>query len=379
MEGFEETFEMLSADDYSKEIAPAAPGEQSPPEQPKEETKETLGDGDFTPVFDFPATGDDKEEPQESVAKGGQAGEEVKDTGKDPSPTPYSSIALALQKDGLLTLDDSDIAGVEDASDLAALFQKQVDKLLEDRQKRVADALDYGVEPSRISSFEQTLNYLDSITDEAISDEGEEAQQLRGNIIFQDFINRGFSKERANKEVKKSFDAGSDIEDAREALEENKNFFKGQYDNLISEAKKQKEQYVQAQKEASKKLEKRFLDTAEPIPGVKLSEIERKKLLNSWKNFVSKDEQGRPMTALQKYARENVEDYQYNINLLYYLTDGFKDMGKVLDKKVKEKTKTALSDLEKTLNNPSNRVGFGGIDFGNSQDERSRYVVYDPD
>ena len=34
-------------------------------------------------------------------------------------------------------------------------------------------------------------------------------------IIFQDFLNRGYSKERAAREVQKSFNAGTDIDDAK--------------------------------------------------------------------------------------------------------------------------------------------------------------------
>ena len=56
-------------------------------------------------------------------------------------------------------------------------------------------------------------------------------------MIFQDFINRGYSKERASREVKKSLDSGTDIEDANEALKSNKEFFKDKYNELINDAK----------------------------------------------------------------------------------------------------------------------------------------------
>ena len=47
----------------------------------------------------------------------------------------------------------------------------------------------------------------------------------------------------------------------------------------------------------------------------------------------------------KKYAKDNPSDYQYALNTLYYLTDGFQNLGKVVGK-VKNKTKSAL-ELEK--------------------------------
>ena len=70
-----------------------------------------------------------------------------------------------------------------------------------------------------------------------MNSENNEGENLRKQLIYQDYINRGFSKERATREVKRSFDSGSDLEDAKEALESNINFFKNKYEDLIKEAK----------------------------------------------------------------------------------------------------------------------------------------------
>ena len=77
-----------------------------------------------------------------------------------------------------------------------------------------------------VKQYENTINYLESIQEDAINDEGKDGENLRKQLIFQDFINRGFSEERANREVTKSFNSGNDIEDAKEALAGNKEFFK---------------------------------------------------------------------------------------------------------------------------------------------------------
>ena len=80
------------------------------------------------------------------------------------------------------------------------------------------EALGVGVEPSAIQQYERTLDYLDGISDDSISDESERGETLRKQLIYQDFINRGYNKERDIREVNKSFNAGSDIDDAKEAF-----------------------------------------------------------------------------------------------------------------------------------------------------------------
>jgi hypothetical protein len=43
-------------------------------------------------------------------------------------------------------------------------------------------------------------------------------ENFRKSLIFQDLINRGYSQQKAEKEVQKSINAGTDIDDAIDAL-----------------------------------------------------------------------------------------------------------------------------------------------------------------
>ena len=99
--------------------------------------------------------------------------------------------------------------------------------------KDIDEALNYGIEPTEIKKYENTLNYLNSVDDDSINDESDDGEKLRKNLIYQDFINRGYSKERATREVQKSFNSGTDIEDAMEALKSNKDFFNKKYKDFI--------------------------------------------------------------------------------------------------------------------------------------------------
>lgn len=283
----------------------------------------------------------------------------------------YASIANSLREDGILTLDDSSFENISTPEDLAALFNKQIEVLRDNDQKRIGEALNNNIPSNVVMQYENIISYLSNIKEEDIKAETPEAEELRGRLILQSYINEGKSEERANALVDRSFSNGSDVEDALMALEDNKDFYNKNYQNIIQEAKEEKETKLKEEREMSKKLEDKFLKTEEPIKGIKLNDLDRKKILNQYTKFVDKDENNRPINAIQKYAKENPIDYQYNINLLYHLTDGFKDIGKVVGKEVKTKTKSALSNIEKTLKNTNNSLG-GGFDFGNDHSPESK-------
>lgn len=338
----------------------------------KTNTEEVTEDNDVL----FPEIGTDDDNP-EGVGDESQEDEEDTDKPEDndnkggSSPNFFASIANSLKEEGILTLDDSEFKDVNDGAKLAALMEKQVNTMLDAKQKRIDEALSNDVPVDTVKQFEQLIAYVGGITEDSIKDETPEAEQLRGNIIVQDYLNKGFSQERANREAKRAFESGSDIEVALEALTELKSYYTSEYDNVIKESKQAKEDKLKEERELSKKIEDKFLKVEEPIKGIKLTENDRKKVLNSYSKFVGNDEGGKPINAIQKYAIDNPIDYQYNINLLFYLTNGFKDMGNVIQKEVKKKTNSAMQDLERTLRNPSNNIGGGNMSFDNDRSPES--------
>lgn len=139
----------------------------------------------------------------------------------------YSSTLDALVKDGVLSgLNDDDLAKVKTAEDFAEAINKVVESRFDESQKRINDALNAGVEPTEIKKNESIIKYLDSITEEDITANDEEADKLRSNIIAQDMLNRGYSEDKIKRELKKSFDAGTDIEDAKKLLQPIRNIIR---------------------------------------------------------------------------------------------------------------------------------------------------------
>ena len=310
--------------------------------------------------------------------------EDNENKGKEPSSSKegtspnnknfYSSIASALKEDGIFPdIDDESLAKIKTPEDFAEMFENQVQAKLDEKQQRIDKALNYGVELTDIQKFESTIDYLDKITDDIISDESEQGENIRRQMIYNDFINRGYSKERAEREIKKSFDSGSDIEDAKEALQSNKEFYKKSYDKLVNEAKLKAENANKQMKEDSEKLKNSILNDSKVFGDLQIDTTTRRKVLDNISKPVYKDPNtGKLLTAIQKYEAENKLDFIKNVGLLYTLTDGFKNLDSLVNSKVKKETKKAMRELENTINNTS-RYSDGNLKFvsGVSDDNES--------
>lgn len=282
----------------------------------------------------------------------------------------FSSIAKALQDEGIFPdLDDDALSKVEKAEDFRDLVEQQIKANLTERQKRIDDALNANIEPTEIKKYENIINYLDGIKEENITKEGDEGEELRRNLIYQDFINRGYSRERALREVDKSFKSGSDIEDAKEALTSNTNFFNQKYDDLVNEAKQKQEEKVKEQKEQAEKLKTSILKDKSFFGDITLDDATRKSIYNNVAKPTFKDpETGEYLTAIQKYERDNKQDFLKNLGLIFTLTDGFKSLDKLVGGKVKREVKKGLKELEHTINNTS-RANDGNLKFVNNDSE----------
>lgn len=289
---------------------------------------------------------------------------------KGSSPNTYSSIAKAFAEDGIFPdLSEDDINNVTGPEAFLDLFNKLVESKVDERNKRADKALGYGVEPTDVQKYEQTLRYLESLDDDALSAEDDKGDNLRKQLLYQDFINRGYSKDRAIKMTERSFNAGTDIEDAKEALQSNKDFFKESYDALMEKSKQSQEQAVQERKASAEKLKKSILEDKSFFGDLDVDKATRQKAFDNISKPIWKDpETGDYYTALQKYEYDNHADFIKNVGLLFTLTDGFKSLDKVVKGRVKKEVNKGIRSLERTLNNTS-RSPDGNLRFVTSVNE----------
>mgnify|MGYP005903940931 FL=1 len=366
-----EEIENLFVDD---EVQDTSPEDEVTPDQEdgKEDKKNKEKDEETTEVIDVDNLFTDE---PESVGSGkdntkGKEDTSSREDSTSPQKTIYSSIAKALKEEGIFPdLDDEVLSKVKEPEDFRDLVEQQIKAGLEERQKRIDDALNYGIEPTEIKRYENTLNFLDSVKEENITDESDKGEELRKNLIFQDFINRGYSRERATREVQKSFNAGTDIEDAKEALKSNTEYFKGKYDDLIEDAKLEAQKEEENRKEQANKLKESILNEKNILGDLSIDKPTRQKIYDNISKPIYKDpETGEYYTAIQKYEKDNRVDFLKYLGLIFTLTDGFKSLDGLVKGKVKKEVKNGLRDLEHAINNTA-RNSDGNLKFVSGVDE----------
>ena len=369
----------LFAGDESQETQ-VTPPEKQEDDVNKENNKTTTEVSDVNPEDLF------TEEPEsvgsEKVDTQGKEDTTSKeDIGTSSKTNFYSSIASALKEEGILSaLDEDTLSKIKTPEDFAEAMESELKAKLDERQKRIDEALQVGVEPDEIRKYEGTINYLSTITEDAIIDESTEGEKLRKQLIFQDFLNRGFSKERAQRETQKSINSGSDIVDAKEALASNRDYFRKEYESLIAEAKAEEEADKARIKKEAEELKKSILEEKEIFKGLELDKTTKERVYNSISKPVYKDpDTGEYLTAIQKYEKDNRQDFLKKLGLLFTMTDGFTNLDKLVKTNVTKQVKKSLRELEHTINT-TRRNADGSLNFisGVSDDLESK-VGYELD
>ena len=376
--------------DENELFSPSVEEENDANEQPEaledlglEDTKKDSADEEIDPNNIFGTSqeevggeDDDNDIHQGQETEDASSDNDDKSGSNSPESTQfYSTILSSLRDDGILPdIDEDLIKTAKTPEDFATAIEKQVAARLDETQRRIKEALDNGVEPDEINNYEGTINYLNSIKEDDLSSDTEEAKSLRENLIYQDYLNRGFKPERAKKEVDKSITAGTDIEDAKSALESNKEYYTHSYQSLLKEQENLAKEAKEQRRKEMETFSKKILDTEEPLSGVKVDQLTRKKILENATKPIYKDEEGNLMTSIQKYIKENPIDAQSYLNLFYTLTDGFKDINKLVKPKVAKTTKENIRSLESKLRN-TNPFRDSGNDL--FTDKESNYIKLD--
>ena len=282
----------------------------------------------------------------------------------------YSSIANALAVDGIFpNLDEETVKKAVDAETFSNLIESEINARLDEKQQRISKALESGVEPTDIKKYEDTLTYINSITDAALAEESEKGEQTRSMLIYQDFLNKGMTPEKAKKLTDRAIEAGTDVEDAKEALMSNKEFFTGEYNRLLQEAQQKFEEDKADRAKQAKQLQESMLNDKQLMGDIEISKDIRKKAFDAISKPVYRDpDTGNYLTAMQKYQAENKADFIKYTGLIYTLTNGFKVFDAFVKGKVKKEMKKGLRDLEKTLNN-TRRYNDGSLKMVTNQKE----------
>ena len=268
------------------------------------------------------------------------------------SPNVYSSIASALKNDGIFPdLEDSELEAVDTPEAFAELFEKVINERLDERQKRIDEALGNGVAPDTIKMYEQTLQYLDNIDEDAIKAEDEKGENLRKQLIYNDLVNRGCSDEKAKKELEKSFRLGTDVDDAKDALEALNKFYRDGYKKVQEEAKQKVEAEKAEQKKQAEAFKKMVIDDEVTIGDTKLDKRTRQRVYDAVSKPVYKDpDTGALLTEVQKFQKEKPLEFLKQLGMWFVLTDGGKNIDGFTKEKLRVEKNKGIRELERKIN-----------------------------
>lgn len=343
------------------------PPKKEPKEEPKEEKKEETTDFDEENPFGTSQKESVGSEDEDIQGKGDTDNNGVSSSPKNKNF--YSSITDALVVDGIFPdLDKETIQNVKTPEDFQKIIEEQINARFTEKEKRINEALNNKVEPSVVQQYESTIDYLNNINDDSLSAENEEGENLRRQLIYNDYLNRGFSKTRAEKMVNDAIENGTDIDDAKDALQGVKDFYNNKYKEILDSAKENEKKLAEERTKQSENLKKSIMEDKNLYGDVDVDKATRTKIYDFITKPVHKDSNGNYMTALQKYQSENTIEAMKNFAICYTLTNGFKDWSKLGSKQAKKEVKKGLANLEKVINSTSrnNDGSLGFVSFDES-------------
>ena len=372
---------MLSAEQVEKMFSPQSnqeedmtsenAGEETPEVQKDNETQEEAAEVDFSDLL-----GNQPEIVGSEENTEGNRETPASISSGTPQANLFSSIAGILRDKGVFPdLSDDALKTIKDEADLEKLFTDKVNNMLSEEQQRLRNALNSGATNEEMQEYQNAYNILQNLESrearDLIGKEGDDGENFRKRVLYQDYVNRGFKHERAVKMVQKSVEEGNDIEDAKEAFESCKEFYKNQVENFNQVFENRKKEYETNEQKQYSNLKKNILDKETFFDGIKVDRNTRQKAYDSITKPVYKDAEGNQMNALQKYQREHPMEYMENVAMLYALTDGFKNVEKLAKNKVKAGLKKGFAELESVLNSTA-RNGDGTLNFANTPPDDNR-------
>jgi|GEM_PF-5841017 len=235
--------------------------------------------------------------------------DDVENSSSDPNL--FNSITALLVEKGLLSA-DSDIK-VEDEDSFVELFKKEIVKTQEERfndyQKEYINKLEKGIPQTMIEKHDTEMSQLESVTEDTLKEDS----NLRQRVIYQDFINRGYSDEKARKLLSRSIELEEDVTDSIEAISSIKELAYKRHQEEQSQIVAQKEEATKAEEKRIAKIKERIQNSTEVIKDFVITDNVKKKVENNMFEVVSNDPTtNTPENALMKYRRENQEEFDFN-------------------------------------------------------------------
>lgn len=260
---------------------------------------------------------------QESVANQGkdnqvQTGKASEDGEGSNSSSPklneteqlYSNLAAEFKAKGVLP-GLEDIKSIRSLEDLNKALQSEVNSRLDNEQATIKKALETGAPVGEVSQKMQAIQQLEGVTPEFLEDEKNLA--FRKEAIIQDFVEKGYGKERAEILAQRSIDAGTDVEDAKFAIKSIIEAEKKSLQSILDEAAKKEADSLNDIKDYISK-------TPEVIPGIQLTDSQKDELYSQITTDLGNKE-----NAFMVAQKADPVGSRIKLEALFYLTKGLTD------------------------------------------------------
>ncbi len=312
-----------------------------------------------------------------SEESGGEAVQETEDNdaiteGEDPeivgegsaeekedeqtSPQLYSTLASTLVEQGVLTsVDESSLKDIKSVEEFVDIMKSQIKAQefsdLSDTQKEVLTGIREGASNDTVTQFKNAMSQLDAIDEKMIA----ENQEVQRDLIYQGYLSKGFSKEKAAKMVDRSTQLKLLAEDAADAHADLKTVIKERFE-VSKQADAAKLSDADAKAEAQAEALKDSILKTDRVMDLEIPENTRKEVYEEMMKHVSVNpETNAPENALMKYQRENPTEFSQKLYFLWKASKGFTN----LDYFGNKKASTNVRDLERAIKQ-STHVSGGG-------------------
>jgi hypothetical protein len=234
-------------------------------------------------------------------------------------------------------------------------MQNQIDSRFTERQKMIEQAQNTGAPVGEVAEKVNTIDKLKSVTPDFIKDENN--SDFRFTAIMQDFIEKGYNKERAEAMAQRSVDAGTDVEDAEYAVQSIIRAEEASLQSILDNAKNK-------EKDSLNDIKSYISTTPEVIPGIELTASQKDELYDQITTNV-----GGNQTAFMKAQKADPIGMRIKMEALHYLTSGFTDFG-VFGTKAESK----ITDNIENLIRGASFTKEGTMDT-NSKDSNSNFTA----
>lgn len=292
------------------------------------DTKPRAADGTFTKDVDIKdptqktTVSEDKVIPgPESVANKDNQGQDGKtvDTTSSNSSSPqngnneqlFSSLAAQLKSKGVLPSLDLENNSIKSLDDINAAISAEITGRLDEKQKAIEKAMSLGLDPKETAQQLQTINSLKKISPEFLGKP--ENDTFRKDVMIQDFVNKGYSRERADTMAQRSIDDGTGVEDATFALNQIISKEETSYNSKIESAEAKDKKDINDIKDLINK-------EGEILPGIVLDSQQKEAIYNQITTDLGNKE-----NAFIRAQKQDPIGSRIKLETLFHLTKGLTD------------------------------------------------------